>query len=84
MNTMSQLAQAIFDWIFGCHHRSLSRVMTIDHQMCVVCLTCGTRFRYSWDTMSMGDKIPERNIAVALVGDTVHNRRPATGQLLPQ
>jgi hypothetical protein len=45
--------EIIFDWIFGCHHRHLSRVFTIDLQTYQVCFACGTKLRYSWRTMSL-------------------------------
>lgn len=50
---MRAFLEIIFDWIFGCHHRHLSRVLTIDRQTYQVCLACGTRLRYSWRTMSL-------------------------------
>jgi hypothetical protein len=45
--------EIIFEWIFGCHHRHLSRVFTIDRQTYKVCFACGTKLRYSWRTMSL-------------------------------
>jgi RNase P subunit RPR2 len=81
---MNRFAKAVFNWLFGCHHRHLSRVMTIDHQMIVVCLTCGTRIRYSWDTMSIVGKIPEPIITVSVASRPVKNGRRVAGQLLPQ
>ena len=50
---MTAFLQIIFEWIFGCHHRHLSRVFTIDRQTYKVCFACGTRLRYSWRTMSL-------------------------------
>ena len=38
---------------FGCHHRKLSRVFTIDGRTYKVCCGCGARFRYSLRTMSI-------------------------------
>lgn len=49
---MNSLLRNIFDWAFGCRHRRLSRVLTIDNQTYQVCLNCGARLRYSWNTMS--------------------------------
>jgi len=45
--------EIIFEWIFGCPHRHLSRVFTIDRQTYKVCFACGTKLRYSWKTMSL-------------------------------
>ena len=41
--SMRALLSAIFEWIFGCHQRELSRVFTIDHKTYQVCLDCGWR-----------------------------------------
>lgn len=38
---------------FGCHHRRLSRVFTIDHHSYKVCCDCGATFNYSLDKMSI-------------------------------
>ena len=38
---------------FGCHHRRLSRVFTIDHHSYKVCCDCGATFNYSLDRMSI-------------------------------
>jgi hypothetical protein len=46
------LANAL-DLAFGCHHRKLSRVFTIDGRTYKVCCDCGARFRYSLETMSI-------------------------------
>jgi hypothetical protein len=50
---MTAFLPFIFEWIFGCHHRHLSRVFTIDRQTYKVCFACGTKLRYSWRTMSL-------------------------------
>jgi hypothetical protein len=50
---MRELFKIIFDRIFGCHHRHLSRVFTIERQTYQVCFGCGARLRYSWRTMSL-------------------------------
>lgn len=50
---MRALANAIFKWIFGCRHRKLSRVLTIDHKTYQVCLACGRKLQYSWSEMSL-------------------------------
>jgi len=41
------------EFAFGCHHRKLSRVFTIDARSYKVCCDCGARFRYSLETMSI-------------------------------
>jgi hypothetical protein len=38
---------------FGCHHRKLSRVFTIDERTYKVCCDCGATFRYSMKFMSI-------------------------------
>jgi hypothetical protein len=41
------------DFAFGCHHRKLSRVFTINNHTYKVCCDCGATFNYSLDTMSV-------------------------------
>jgi hypothetical protein len=41
----------IFDSFFGCHHRHLSRVLTIRRRTYQVCIECGREFEYSWNLM---------------------------------
>jgi len=50
---MRAFSNAIFEWIFGCHHRRLSRVFTIDHKTYQVCFGCGRKLPYSWRAMSL-------------------------------
>ena len=38
---------------FGCHHRRLSRVFTIDDHSYKVCCDCGATFNYSLGKMSI-------------------------------
>jgi hypothetical protein len=38
---------------FGCRHRKLSRVFTIEGRTYKVCCDCGARFLYSLETMSI-------------------------------
>lgn len=45
------LANAL-EFAFGCHHRKLSRVFTIDGHSYKVCCDCGATFNYSLETMS--------------------------------
>ena len=46
------LANAL-EFAFGCHHRKLSRVFTIEGHSYKVCCDCGARFTYSLETMSI-------------------------------
>ena len=50
---MSGFLNSIFEWKFGCHHKNLSRVFTIDHKTYQVCFACGRMFQYSWRAMSL-------------------------------
>jgi hypothetical protein len=55
-----------FDFVFGCHHRELSRVFTIDRRTYRVCCNCATTFNYSLDRMSMDwRRAPESSPAAA-------------------
>lgn len=41
----------IFQFVFGCHHRTLSRVFTIKKRTYQVCFDCAREFEYSWALM---------------------------------
>src|SRR5262249_51558910 len=43
----------LFELIFGCHHRQLSRVFTIAGRTYRVCCDCGLKFNYSLENMAM-------------------------------
>jgi len=43
----------VLDIAFGCHHRRLSRVFTIEGHSYKVCCDCGASFRYSLESMSI-------------------------------
>lgn len=55
------------DWIsqfvFGCHHKHLSRVFTIKKRTYQVCLACGYEFDYSWALMHSRPNIAESSNA---------------------
>jgi len=48
---MRALAIGCLDFVFGCHHKHLSRVFTIAGRTYRVCCDCGRRSDYSWETM---------------------------------
>ncbi|HEY3615626.1 MAG TPA: hypothetical protein VGK96_02370 [Candidatus Sulfotelmatobacter sp.] len=48
----------VLDFAFGCRHRKLSRVFTLDGHTYKVCCECGTQFEYSLQTMSL---VPNHN-----------------------
>lgn len=50
------IGKKLFDALIACRHRHLSRIVTIQHQTYQVCLDCGARLRYSWQTMSSIDE----------------------------
>jgi len=59
--TAVSIGRTIMNWLFGCRHRELSRAFTSEGETYKVCLKCGTRLRYSWQTMSLvreGSKKP--------------------------
>jgi hypothetical protein len=43
----------LLDSIFGCYHRNLSRVFTIQGRTYRVCCDCGAEFDYSLETMEV-------------------------------
>jgi hypothetical protein len=53
MNTLHWMIQ----FAFGCHHRHISRVFTIDKRTYKVCLDCGHEFRLP--DASLGTSIDE-------------------------
>lgn len=53
-DSVTQRFASVLDFAFGCHHRKLSRVFTIDNQSYRVCCQCGATFNYSLETMSVG------------------------------
>lgn len=53
----------VLELAFGCHHRNMSRVFTIDGHSYKVCCDCGARFDYSLRTMSV---TPHRRLLTAL------------------
>jgi len=47
----------IFAVLFGCHHRRVRRMFTIERRTYQVCCDCGKHFKYSWERMH---RIPSR------------------------
>jgi len=41
------------EFLFGCHHSSLSRVFTINRRTYRVCFECGAEFDYSLEKMAI-------------------------------
>lgn len=52
-NSVTQPLANALEFAFGCHHRKLSRVFTINNHSYRVCCDCGATFTYSWETMSI-------------------------------
>jgi hypothetical protein len=50
------LGTRIFNLLFACRHRHVGPIITIQHQTYQVCMDCGARLRYSWQTMSSLDE----------------------------
>ena len=48
----------ILDFLFGCHHRAISRVFTLEGETYKVCCDCGAKFAYSLQTMSIVRRLP--------------------------
>jgi hypothetical protein len=49
--------EAAFNLLFGCHHRNLSRVFTIQGRTYCVCCDCGMEFNYSLKNMSIEQRV---------------------------
>jgi hypothetical protein len=43
----------IYDFLFGCNHKKLTRVFTIDRRTYRVCCACGAKFNYSLEHMAL-------------------------------
>jgi hypothetical protein len=56
----------VLDFAFGCRHRKLSRVFTLDGHTYKVCCECGTHFEYSLQTMSL---VPHHTSCSRFLGD---------------
>jgi len=55
-----------YDLVFGCHHRNLSRVFSIEGSSYKVCCQCGANFPYSWESMHIikgKERTPRRQFA---------------------
>lgn len=60
---------AAIDFLFGCHHRQLIRVFTIDGQTYRVCCDCGAKFKYSLERMCILQQLPPHTeLAWCLMG----------------
>jgi thiamine pyrophosphokinase len=59
---MNYFAIAV-EFLFGCHHRNLSRVFTIESKSYRVCCDCGAKFAYSLETMSNVGYLPDECLA---------------------
>jgi len=51
--TVTHPLTSALEFAFGCHHRKLSRVFTLDGHTYKVCCGCGAHFEYSLHTMSI-------------------------------
>jgi hypothetical protein len=49
---------AVLDFLFGCHHAHLSRVFTLRGESYRMCFSCGAKFEYSLETMSIERRLP--------------------------
>jgi hypothetical protein len=47
------ITRKIWDLLFGCRHKELSRPFSNEGQTYKVCLKCGTHLPYSWETMTV-------------------------------
>src|SRR5947207_13670842 len=55
-DSVTQRFVSVLDFAFGCHHRKLSRVFTIDNHSYRACCDCGATFTYSLEAMSGGHR----------------------------
>jgi uncharacterized membrane protein len=62
----------VLEFAFGCHHRKLSRVFTMNGHSYKVCCNCGATFNYSLTTMSI---TRHRKLLAALLRLRAQRRR---------
>ena len=62
----------VLEFAFGCHHRKLSRVFTMNGHSYKVCCDCGATFNYSLTTMSI---TRHRKLLAALLRLRAQRRR---------
>ena len=70
------------NWLFGCRHRELSRAFTSENETYKVCLKCGARLRYSWQTMSLvrDDEKSKKPAIQAPLHSSQTQRRASSGK----
>ena len=71
-DSVTQPLASVLELAFGCHHRKLSRVFTIDGHSYKVCCDCGANFDYSLRTMSVTHR---RRLLTALLRLHAQRRR---------
>src|SRR5579864_778641 len=49
------------EYLFGCRHRLLSRVFTLQGESYRVCCDCGAKYAYSLETMSIERRVSRRS-----------------------
>ncbi|HKD13728.1 MAG TPA: hypothetical protein VKE71_04195 [Candidatus Angelobacter sp.] len=70
-----EILAAIIDFLFGCHHRRLSRVFTIENQTYRVCCNCGAKFKYSLASMRIESRLENAfNECSSHAGMKVHEK----------
>jgi hypothetical protein len=74
------IGRTIMNWLLGCRHRELSRAFTSDGETYKVCLKCGARLRYSWQTMSLVRESSKRPAAQPSPIATDVQKRAAAGK----
>lgn len=57
------IARTIWDWLFGCRHKQLSRAFTNEGETYKVCLRCAKHFPYSLETMTLISRRSQRKIS---------------------
>lgn len=72
LDSVTQPLAKVLERAFGCHHRKLSRVFTIDGHTYKVCCDCGATFKYSMQTMSIRHR---RKLLSALMSLRAQSRR---------
>ena len=52
----------LLNLLFRCRHKLISRVFSGPQGNYVICLNCGQRFAYDWQSMQLGEKMEKSDV----------------------
>ena len=72
-----EIVMVLLNSIFGCHHRQLSRIFTINSRSYRVCCKCGKEFAYSLENMTVRRR-PRASQTAAIAASQPGTHRAST------